>query len=50
MNADVEIVLDDRRNKPRADKVRVIDGAPRTAGGMDAIAYDNHFLLTAPHD
>jgi CspA family cold shock protein len=26
-----EIVMDDRRGKPRADKVRVIDGAARTA-------------------
>jgi cold shock protein len=38
-----EIVMDDRRGKPRADKVRVIDGAAR--GHFDAIAYDNDFLL-----
>jgi hypothetical protein len=40
------------RNKPRADKVRVLAGdAARkqlaTADGFDAIAYDNDFLLTA---
>jgi CspA family cold shock protein len=40
-----EIVMDDRRNKPRADKVRVIDDAARKLGGFDAIAYDNDFLL-----
>jgi cold shock protein len=34
-----EVVNDDRRNKPRADKVRVM--------ADDAIAYDNNFLLTA---
>jgi CspA family cold shock protein len=46
-----EIMNDARRNKPRADKVRVIDDAsrkqPGTADGFDAIAYDNNFLLTA---
>ncbi len=42
-----EIVLDDRRNKPRADRVRVIDDAARKADGFDTIALDNHFLLTA---
>jgi cold shock CspA family protein len=32
-----EIVMDDRRGKPRSDKVRVV---------ADTIAYDNAFLLT----
>jgi CspA family cold shock protein len=36
-----EIVMDDRRGKPRADRVRVIDGA---------IAYDNDFLLSSVHN
>ncbi len=43
-----EIALDNRRNKPRADRVRVIDGVAHTADGFDAIAYDNDFLLNAP--
>jgi cold shock protein len=42
-----EVVNDDRRGKPRADKVRMIDNVARTADGFDAIAHDNHFLLTA---
>ena len=33
-----EVVDDDRRGKPRADRVRVTDG-------FNAIAADNHFLL-----
>ncbi|SRR5258706_15342257 len=50
-----EIVNDDRRGKVRADRVRVLadDAArnqPGTAGGFDAIAYDNHFLLSPLHD
>jgi CspA family cold shock protein len=36
-----EIVMDDRRGKPRADRVRVIDGV---------IAYDNDFLLSPVHN
>ncbi len=34
-----EVVDDSRRGKPRADQVRVTDG-------FNAIAYDNHFVLT----
>lgn len=45
-----EIVNDERRGKPRADRVRVIDGVARTAGGFDGIAYDNNFLLSPLHD
>jgi cold shock CspA family protein len=45
-----EIVLDDRKNKPRADRVRVIDGVARTADGFDTVAYDNDFLLSPLHD
>ena len=45
-----EIVMDPRRGKPRADRVRVIDGVARTAGGFDAIAHDNDFLLSPLHD
>ena len=42
-----EVVNDDRRGKPRADKVRVIEDHARNAKGFDTIAYDNNFLLTA---
>jgi len=42
-----EIVNDDRCGKPRADRVRLIDNPPPNAGGFDAIAYDNDFLLNA---
>jgi CspA family cold shock protein len=41
-----EIVMDNHRAKPRADKVRVIDDTARKACGFNAIALDNHFLLT----
>jgi CspA family cold shock protein len=59
LNADVltkdqrvsfEIVNDDRRGKPRADRVRVIDGTARNAGGFDPVTYDNNFLLSPLHD
>jgi CspA family cold shock protein len=39
-----EIVMDDLRGKPRADRIRLLDGAVRT-GRLDPIAYDNDFLL-----
>jgi CspA family cold shock protein len=45
-----EVVSDASRGKPRADRVRIIDGAARTADGFDAIAYDNEFLLSPIHD
>jgi CspA family cold shock protein len=41
-----DIGTDERRGKPRAKKVRVIDGAARTADRLDAVAIDNDFLLT----
>jgi cold shock CspA family protein len=41
-----EVVNDSLRGKVRADRVRVVDDAPRTAGGFDAIAHDNNFILT----
>jgi CspA family cold shock protein len=44
-----EVVMDTARGKMRADRVRIEDVA-RTAGGFDAIAYDNEFLLNGPHD
>jgi CspA family cold shock protein len=45
-----EVVHDASRGKPRADRVRVIDNDARTAGGFDAIAHDNDFLLSPFHD
>jgi hypothetical protein len=47
-----EVIMDQHRGKPRADRVRVIDDAARNgnAAPFDAIAYDNEFLLSSLHD
>jgi cold shock CspA family protein len=46
--------MDERRGKPQAVNVRVIHDAarnqPGTAGGFDAIAHDNNFVLSPLHD
>ncbi len=49
-----DIEMDERRGKLHAVNARVIHDVarnlPGTAGGFDAIAYDNHFLLSPLHD
>jgi hypothetical protein len=46
MKVSFDVIMDERKGKPRAANLRVIKDVARTAG-FDAIAYDNDFLLTA---